>query len=53
MTRAAAIKGQFDIIGTSKYCDKLSKTSQKGSLELQKFDNCTIVGCTESIETTR
>ena len=60
MTRAAAVKGQFTIIGTSKcwgqiikYFDKLSKTSQKGSLELQKFENCTTVACTESIETTR
>ena len=60
MTGETVINGRFDIIRTSncwgliiKVFDKLSKTSRKGSLELQKVENWTTVAGTELIETTR
>ena len=36
-----------------KFFDKLSKTSRKGSLELQKGENWIAVTCAELIEATR
>ena len=60
MIVGTVVNGQCNIIRISKcwgdiikYLDKLLKTSRKGSLELQKTENCTPVDITELIEATQ
>ena len=59
MTGGTVINDRFDVIRASKYWGqiiklfcKLSKTSRKGSLELQEVENCTTVACIELTEST-
>ena len=60
MTVGTVVNGQYNITRISKcwghiikYLDTLLKASLKGSLELQKTENCTAVAITELIEATR
>ena len=60
MIGKTVVNGRFNIIGTSKYWgplikffDKLSKNSRKGSLDLEKVENCTTLACIVLIEATR
>ena len=55
--RETVVNDQFDIIRTSKcggqiikLFGKLLRTSQKGSLQLQKVENCIKGACTRMIE---
>ena len=60
MNQGTVINGSFHIIRTwkcreqiIKFFNKLSKTNQKYSLELQKVKHCLTIACKEVIEATQ